>query len=471
MGKKQQASEDSYGQAAGAIGGLAIAFGVLAAIKDKLGLSWPATVMLTAGALVALGFGAWKLKATIRRLWAGEGNVTAALRQEAPGEDAETATETVPADPVLTEALTTAGIIGKDEVIRADEVQVAAVPTGRRYDFLLPKTRTVKDVESRLPNIAAYFGVSRLQVKLERSYDNERRVRLLKLDQEPFSSPLPLPTRREIEAFKGVPLGHDVTGQLTGVPTFNKASMLVGGMSQTGKTTLINGLITCLLIAYEEFDLYLLDGKICGLITFEKGCFRYEASDSPDVFESIVDELTAEGMSRYRRKQEALRNRQPSPKFKPVIFIADEVANFFGDDGTAKGKEKAARVAEKARKLVSMSLESGISSIWITQRPDKEAIPPKVRSQFQYRLCLYVDSEGTAKVVLGDSYFSTAAPIDPTTLNPHVKGQGVLFAGGTSTLIRGFEFEDEFMWSVVDEIHDRQKRSLQKRSKKHHLLR
>lgn len=42
MGKKPQQSkgEDTYGQMTGAIGVLVIAFGVLAAIKDKLGLSW-----------------------------------------------------------------------------------------------------------------------------------------------------------------------------------------------------------------------------------------------------------------------------------------------------------------------------------------------------------------------------------------------------------------------------------------------
>ena len=122
----------------------------------------------------------------------------------------------------------------------------------------------------------------------------------------------------------------------------------------------------------------------------------------------------------------------------------------------AIGKEEAGRIEEKSRSLVSKCLESGISVVMLTQRPAQNAIPVKVRDQFLYRLCLYVASEGTAKVALGDSYFETIAPINPALLDPDIKGQGVLFAHGASTLIRGFNFEDEFMWDVVDEVHARQ---------------
>lgn len=484
MGRKKQHAqgEDVYAQLAGAIGGLAVAFGVLAAIKNKLGLSWPVTVALTAGGLVALGYGTFKLKATVKRALAGELRPAAALKQDAPaqpvhnpeaavqaqvahGLDAagqvQAAAEGVPAHPELTEALITAQVIDKTEKIRADEVTIEPVSTGKQYTFLLPKTRTYKDLERRLDNIAAWYGVSRIYLGLERDRDNERGVRLLMLNAPPFSKPFPAPTREEIRAFNGVPLGHDVTGALAGVPTLDKASMVVAGMSQTGKTTLINGLITCLLIAYGDFDLYLLDGKFCGLVTFEKNCVRYESSDDPAVFESMVEELNARVAKRYAKKREAKQNRQPEPKFKPVIFIVDEAADFFADDGTNKGKERAAGIAEKARKLAAKSLESGISVVLLTQRPDKDAIPVQVRNQCQYRLCLYVESEGTAKVALGDSYFTTAAPINPTHLNPRIRGQAVLFAGGTSTLIRGFNFADEFMWEVVDEVAERQKRVLE----------
>ncbi|MEU1377967.1 FtsK/SpoIIIE domain-containing protein [Streptomyces triculaminicus] len=460
MGKKQQASDDLYGQMAGAIGGLVVVFGILAAIKDRLGLSWPATVLVTAGTLIALGYLAWRIRTGVKRLWARD-RQPAAVLQETPAtalEVAHTDAQAVP-HPELTAALATAGVIGRDQIIRADEAKITDVQTGALFDFLVPEGRTYEDVEKRLGNVAGVFGVTRLHLKMERSRDNERRVQLLKLHQPPFTRPFPAPTRQEIATFAGVPLGRDVTGELAGVATFDKASLLVAGMTQMGKTTLINGLITCLLIAYKEFDLYLLDGKFCGLTRFEKIATRYESSDEPAVFEDMVDELNQRSDNRYARIMESVRNRQPTPTFKPVFFIVDEAADFFAHDESKEGKEGARRIAEKTRSLVAKSLESGISTVLMTQRPAQTAIPVAVRDQFLYRMCLYVASSGTAKVALGDTYFETVAPINPALLDPEIKGQAVLFAGGRSTLIRGFNFSDEFIWGVVDEVYDRQQKA------------
>ncbi|MGY4920654.1 FtsK/SpoIIIE domain-containing protein [Streptomyces sp. 900116325] len=462
MGKKQHHkhnSEDTYGQLAGAIGGLVIIFGVLAAIKDKLGLSWPATVLLTAGALVALGYLAWRLRTAVARLLAGDTNAVVTLSQDAPHKGAYRApvgAEAVPTHPGLTTVLSRAGAIGKDEVILADDVRTEQLPeVGTLYNFLVPLGRTHEDVAKKLGPIASMFGVTRLHLKLETSRRTERRVRLLVLDEPPFSRSFPAPTRNEIQTFAGVPLGHEVTGKLAGVATFDKASLLIGGMTQMGKTTLVNGLITCLLIAYGEFDLYLLDGKLCGLTKFEKLAVRYEASDNPAVLESILDELLVRVDSRYTELQNAIRSRQLAPAFKPVFFIIDEAADFYTHNGTNESKDLVRRVEDKSRSLVAKSLESGISTVMLTQRPANDAIPVKVRDQFLYRMCLYVASEGSAKVALGDSYFDTVAPIHPALLDANIKGQSVLFANGMSTLIRGFNFPDQFIWETVDEAFAR----------------
>ncbi|WP_189719165.1 hypothetical protein, partial [Streptomyces chryseus] len=120
MGKqKQQQEQDAYAQVAGAIGGLAIVFGGLAAIKDKLGLNWPVTVLLTAGVLVALGYAAFKVRTGFKRLLAGDVRPATALAQEAPAvldDEDQADAQAVPAHPELTAALRTAGAIGKEEV-------------------------------------------------------------------------------------------------------------------------------------------------------------------------------------------------------------------------------------------------------------------------------------------------------------------------------------------------------------------
>lgn len=454
MGKKEQ-EEDFYGNMAGGIGGLVMVFGALMLVKIKTGLPWVVTILLVVAVLIGLGYAAWKVKTTVQRRWNSKpaDAPAAALAQEDLPDDLDA----VPVDPELTAVLTTAGAIGNDQVIRADEVTRSPVSTGTLYDFLMPKGRTYSDVEKRLGVVAGDFGVTRLHLKLERSRVNERRVKLLKLNEPPFTHSFAAPTRREIETFAGVPLGHDVTGGLAGLPTFDKASLLVAGMTQMGKTTLINGLITCLLIAYGKFELYLLDGKFCGLTRFESVAARYESSDDPAVFHHMVHELNDIADARYVEKTERIRSRKPAPDFTPIIFVVDEAADFFASGASNEAKDQAKQIAEDTRRLVSKSLESGISTILMTQRPSANAIPVEVRDQFLYRMCLYVASSGTAKVALGDTYFETVAPINPALLDPNIPGQAVLFVKGRSTLIRGFNFDDQFIWGVVDGLSDARK--------------
>ncbi|TRV71776.1 hypothetical protein FKN01_31335 [Streptomyces sp. 130] len=466
MGKKRHGdnnTESLSGELAGAIGVLVIVTGGLAAIKDKLGLSWTATVLLTAGVLVLLGYLAWRARRLLARLLTGEIQTSGAQKTEMPGAvpgGAEEEVDAAPIDAHLTTALSRAGAIGKDESILAEDVRTERLPVGTVYEFSMPRSRTHEDVAKKLGPIASMLGVTRLHLKLETSRKSERCVRLLVLDEPPFSNLFPAPTRQEIQAFPGVPLGHEVAGKLGGVPTFERASLLVGGMTQSGKTTFVNGLITCLLVAYGEFDLYLLDGKMCGLTRFEKIAVRYEASDDPAVMESMLDELLVRVDGRYAEMQDAIRNRRPVPKFKPVFFVIDEAADFYTHNGTADSKEQVRRVEDKSRSLVAKALESSINTVMLTQRPARDAIPVKVRDQFLYRMCLYVASEGSAKVALGDTYFETVAPIHPALLDSTIKGQGVLFAHGVSNLIRGFDFPDSFIWDIVDEVAARREKAI-----------
>ncbi|MFF9691035.1 FtsK/SpoIIIE domain-containing protein [Streptomyces sp. NPDC014623] len=463
---KAQAEDDMWGQAAGGIGVLVMVTGGLAAVKDKLGLSWPATLALCVGTLIALGYAAWRIKNSVKRRWASEPaakpstagkETSAAVEQASPSEGLEEEQESVPAHPELTRALVRTGAIEKDQIIALSDVETRHLDVGTQYKFLLPRSKTHERVADRLGPIASMLDVTRLHLKLETSRTNERHVTLLVLKEPPFSHLFDQPSREDIRAFNGIPFGHDVTGELAGVPTLEGTAVLISGMSQTGKTTLACGIITCLLIAYgDEFDMVLLDGKFLGLADFAKIALRYESSSDPEVLEELLDFLIPIVDKRYEAGREAKFKRQPPPKFRPLLFIIDEAADFYANTGSPEAKKLFHRVEEKSRYVTSKGLECGVAVIMMTQRPDKDAIPTLVRSQLQLRICLYVDSEGTAKVSLGDSYFTTTSPIKPQLLNPQIKGQAVLFSHGKSTLIRGFNFPSSFVWKVIDEAHARQ---------------
>ncbi|POG43440.1 hypothetical protein BV881_31825 [Streptomyces sp. ZL-24] len=457
--KAGPSEEDLWGQMAGAIGVLVTATACLAAVKEALGLPWWGAVALVVGVLLLLGYAAWWIRAAIRARWNREPAAKAptAVEQASAADDLEDEQEAVPAHPELTRALVRTGAIGKEQVIALSDVETRRLDVGTQYEFLLPKGATHENVASRLGPIGSMLDVTRLHLKLETSRETERRVKLLVLKEPPFTRLFDPPSRDEIQAYSGVPFGHEVTGELAGVSTLDGASMLIAGMSQTGKTTLACGLITSLLIAYgDEFDMVLLDGKFLGLADFAKIALRYESSSDPAVLEKLLDFLIPIVDKRYEEGREAKFKRQPAPKFRPLLFMIDEAADFYANTGSKESKELFNRVEEKSRYVASKGLECGVAVIMMTQRPDKDAIPTLVRSQLQIRICLYVDSEGTAKVSLGDSYFTTLSPIKPQLLNPKIKGQAVLYAHGKSTLIRGFNFPPSFVWEVIDEAYARQ---------------
>ncbi|QNP67968.1 FtsK/SpoIIIE domain-containing protein [Streptomyces genisteinicus] len=470
MGRKKAAQdEELYAQTAGAIGTLAIAAGCLAAIKDKTGLGWGATLALTAGALVALGYLAWKIRAVVKRLLAGEGITTGLRSDSAPAQagkaGAETAEEAAddliagPArDEELTHALVASGAIGKDQFVRADESVVTPLPhgLGQRFEFKVPVGRTYEHVAAKAGEVAGALGATRLRTQVERGELSERDVDMTVLAQPPFTHAFAPPTKEMILAHEGIPFAHSMTGEVVGIDDFTKGALFVAGMTQTGKSTLTIALITCAFIAYgPDLDVYLIEGKPGALVRFEKLAIRYEASSSASVFDSMVCELLQKQRERYDLDNEAMRERKPKPRHRQILFIADEVADYYVSDGSAEGRKERARMVKNSSELVRKGLECGITVIMMTQRPSDRAVPVEVRDQFKRRICLYVSGKGSAEVALGSDYFKTQSPIHPALMDASIQGQGVYFNGVSSRLIRGIRFPDDFIWRVVDDVLER----------------
>ncbi|MEU6708638.1 FtsK/SpoIIIE domain-containing protein [Streptomyces wuyuanensis] len=469
MGKKKHhrdgdREEDVYGHTAGAIGGLIMVMGVLFAIKDKTGLSWPATVILTAAVLIALGYGAWWVKSRVQRMWAHKAP-EASLSKALTTQEAAPVEEDGPArDEELTKALVASRVIGKDEFVRADESLVTPLPhgLGTRYEFKVPAGRTYKDVAAKTEAVAGALDATRLRTQVERGEPSARDVDMTVLAQPPFTAPFAPPTREMILAHDGIPFAHSMTGELVGIDDFTKGALFVAGMTQTGKSTLTVALLTCAYIAYgNELDVYLIEGKPGALTRFEKAAVRYEASSKATAFDSMVRELLRIQQERYEMDMQAMRERKPTPRHRQILFIADEVADYYESDGSAETKKQKARLVKNSSELVRKGLECGITVVMMTQRPSDKAVPVEVRDQFKKRICLYVSGKGGAEVALGSDYFKTESPIHPALMDASIQGQGVYFDGVSSKLVRGIRFENDFIWQVVDSVAARREKHIE----------
>ncbi|MFJ4717466.1 FtsK/SpoIIIE domain-containing protein [Streptomyces sp. NPDC088785] len=453
-GRGQHHTGDSYEHAAGAIGVIAMVLGGLVAIKVKTGLPWWSVILLTVGVLITLGWAAWWAKTKAAQLWAREPAkaTSTALAQEAAADEGPAR------DEELTRALVASGAIGKDQVVRADESVSTPLPGGLgvRREFKVPPGRTYKHVAAKAGEVAGALGVTRMRTQVERGELSERDVDMTVLSQPPFTDSFAVPTREMILAHEGIPFAHSMTGELVGIDDFTKGALFVAGMTQTGKSTLTIALITCAYIAYgPELDVYLIEGKPGALVRFEKVAVRYEASSEKSVFDSMVRQLLQEQVKRYELDNDAMRNRKPKPRHRQVLFIADEVADYYVHDGSTESKKERTALVANSSELVRKGLECGITVVMMTQRPSDRAVPVEVRDQFKKRICLYVSGKGGAEVALGSDYFKTESPIHPALMDASIQGQGVYFDGITSKLIRGIRFPDDFIWSVVDDVKAR----------------
>jgi S-DNA-T family DNA segregation ATPase FtsK/SpoIIIE len=139
-------------------------------------------------------------------------------------------------------------------------------------------------------------------------------------------------------------------------------------MTQTGKSTLTIALVTCAYIAYgPDLDVYLIEGKPGALVRFEKLAVRYEASSKTAVFDSMVCELLQKQKERYDLDNEAMRERKPKPRHRQILFIADEVADYYVSDGSKESIKEKARLVKNSSELVRKGLECGITVVMMTQ--------------------------------------------------------------------------------------------------------
>ena len=182
---------------------------------------------------------------------------------------------------------------------------------------------------------------------------------------------------------------------------------LIAGETGSGKGVLIQNLILQL-IAFnhpQNVDLYLIDPKM-GVDFFWvedaphlKAPIMTDPQEAMNLFTFLVQTMD----ERYRKMRDLRVNYfedynskvDLSDRMPRIVLIHDEIGSWM-----AENEDYRKVVQSTASHLGMKARAAGINLILITQRPDKDAVPPKLRENLGNRLCLRVNSKSGSKIVL-----------------------------------------------------------------------
>ncbi|MFY1675476.1 hypothetical protein [Streptomyces sp. WMMC905] len=383
MGKKrnEHESDDVYAQMAGAIGVLAIAFGILAAIKDKLGLSWPVTIALTAGGVVVIGYGAWKARTGLQRFLAARGQSAAASQEQDPAAPAPRAQEG-------TDALVLPTAMGR--LLQRLEVPVESAdsiphPTGEGHMVRVAAPHTTAAVTRLREAIASELDVTQEEVNFAQVEGSIRNVRML--IGTPYTHIPELPDLDGLDLNADIPLGYDLWGNILTMPSPIGKHFLVAGETEGGKTSFLKFLAYLFLMAGGR--LVIVDGKPDGdYADFKEAC---------DYYDNSLTHKGVMGALEYVRDvaERRGRSKRGGGDPEPMLVIIDEILTFKEDP--AEGRK-----FESALKLTASQVRSArILVACATQHPRDDVISTVIKNNLTVSVAFKVMSQAASRMILG----------------------------------------------------------------------
>ncbi|HZH68506.1 MAG TPA: FtsK/SpoIIIE domain-containing protein [Chitinophagales bacterium] len=182
---------------------------------------------------------------------------------------------------------------------------------------------------------------------------------------------------------------------------------LIGGQTKSGKSVLLNNMITDLMITNHpnhlrlwlfdpkqvEFSIYSRSPHLAHPVIFEKEL----AISCLEEIESLMNDRYSKLRELGLRDVETYNKKHPdSPMSREVVFF-DEVADWFLDDDFKRdAKDIVSRLSSKGR-------AAGIHLILATQRPSNDVVTPLLRANLDTKIALKVDRELNSNIILGES--------------------------------------------------------------------
>ncbi|MFJ4637574.1 hypothetical protein ACIP69_18360 [Streptomyces hygroscopicus] len=252
----------------------------------------------------------------------------------------------------------------------------------------------------------------------------------------------------------GVPLGGDARG-MREVLHLMWSSLMLGGLQDYGKSYLAR-LIAAAAALDPHMRIVLITGKAGPDWAPLKGiAHAYIAGSSPDrlaAVHDILDETITDMQDRGERLERLFEEDPaacPEGKVTPemahqpgselTLVIVDELQELLdaaaltkvkiGDEEEGGGRGRSGKdvLVEKFARFVRVARYVGGMGVFITQRPDSDSVPTKLRDVCVKRGCFRVKGAGSSRMVLGDD--AVAAGAAPHLLGEASKGVVVLEQG------------------------------------------
>ncbi|HET7477962.1 MAG TPA: DNA translocase FtsK 4TM domain-containing protein [Rubrobacteraceae bacterium] len=201
-----------------------------------------------------------------------------------------------------------------------------------------------------------------------------------------------------------VGLGKDISGRAVFLDLADMPHLLVAGTTGSGKSVMLNGLLTSLLLATDprEVKMVLIDPKRVELSQFAR---------IPHLITPVVTDVkkaanalgwaVAEMERRYEvLEQKGVRslegyNARAEYPMPYVLVVIDELADLMMQAG-AKVEDAIVRLAQKARAV-------GIHLVVATQRPSVDVITGMIKANIPSRIAFAVSSQVDSRVILDTS--------------------------------------------------------------------
>lgn len=183
---------------------------------------------------------------------------------------------------------------------------------------------------------------------------------------------------------------------------------LIGGITGSGKSNMVNVLLCTLISQQSPQDLRICFVDLKGGVEFDyysniphlHGGIVTDIKDVPGLLMQI-EGVMADRIKAFRgvaRSYDVFRAKRPNIYMPRIICAFDEVATIMGNGEHSK------RIVASLRELTRKGRAFGIHMIYVTQRPDAQSLDPQVKANLAVRLSGRLPTSADSVTILGNAH-------------------------------------------------------------------